>query len=172
MDVLRRFVDGDTNAFEAIFRENERDIYRLLVRMVRDPAIAEDLVIETFWRIHRSRATFDWRRSFRAWARRIAANVARDHLARRRPEVELPGAVPDPAQSDPVVTREIRMHVRRGVDELPAKHRLVVVLALIEEMPLREVAEVMGIPLGTVKSRLFHAVRLLRRKLQRWGIEP
>ena len=172
MEVLRRFVDGDINAFEAIYREHERDIYRVLLRMVRDPATAEDLVIETFWRVYRSRATFDWRRSFQTWVRRIATNVARDHLRRRRLEVELPESLQQPSQADPVVTKEIRLHLHRAVAELPVTQRMVVMLALVEGMPQQEVAEAMGIPLGTVKSRLFHAVRLLRKKLQRSGIEP
>jgi RNA polymerase sigma factor (sigma-70 family) len=85
MDLPARFVDGDIDAFEAVFREHHRDVHRWIAALVRDGAIAEDLTIETFWRIYRSRATFDPARSFRAWARQIATNVARDHLARRRP---------------------------------------------------------------------------------------
>jgi RNA polymerase sigma-70 factor, ECF subfamily len=172
MELLRRFVNGDMDAFETIFQQGQQDIYRLLVRMVRDPAAAEDLVIETFWRVYRSRATFDWRQRFQPWVRRIATNVARDHLGRRPTEVELPETVPQPPQGDPAVSGDVRRKVWRAVAELPPKHRIVVMLALIEEQPHREVAEALGIPVGTVKSRLFHAVRLLRRKLQRLGIEP
>jgi RNA polymerase sigma-70 factor (ECF subfamily) len=172
MDLLRRFVEGDIDAFETIFRQSESDIYRWLLRMVRDPATAEDLLVETFWRIYRSRATFDWTQSFQAWARRIATNVARDHLGRRRVEIELPEDLAQPPQPDPAVGEEIQTAVRRAVAQLPAKHRIVVTLALIEERPHREIAEALGIPLGTVKSRLFHAVRLLRRRLERLGIEP
>jgi RNA polymerase sigma-70 factor (ECF subfamily) len=83
MELLRRFVEGDTDAFETIFRQHQSEVHRWLVRMVRDATIAEALVVETFWRIYRSRATFDWKRSFEAWARRIATNVARDALRRR-----------------------------------------------------------------------------------------
>jgi RNA polymerase sigma-70 factor, ECF subfamily len=172
MDLLRRFVEGDIDAFETIFRQSESDIYRWLLRMVRDPATAEDLLVETFWRIYRSRATFDWTQSFQAWARRIATNVARDHLGRRRVEIALPEDLAQPPQPDPAVSEEIQTAVRRAVAQLPAKHRIVVTLALIEERPHREIAEALGIPLGTVKSRLFHAVRLLRRRLERLGIEP
>ena len=79
---LQAFVSGDQAAFEALFREHQREVYAWIVRLVRDPAAAEDLTIETFWRIYRSRARFDPSRSFGAWARRIAVNVAIDHLNR------------------------------------------------------------------------------------------
>jgi len=172
MELWRRFAEGEVDAFETIFRESHQDIYRWIVRIVRDPGIAEDLVVETFWRIYRSRATFDWTRSFQAWSRRIATNVTRDYLARRPIEVELPDALAEPPQPDPLVTQDIQRKVRIAVAQLPPKHRIVAMLALVEEQSHRDIAAALGVPVGTVKSRLFHAIRLLRRKLQRLGIEP
>lgn len=172
MELLRRFVEGDVAAFETIFREAEPDIYRWLLRMVRDPAIAEDLVIETFWRVYRSRATFDWTQSFQAWARRIATNVARDHLRRCPREVGLPQSLSTPPQPDPAVSQDIARKVRQAIAALPPRHRIVVVLALVDEVPYSEIADALGLPVGTVKSRVFHAVRRLRRRLRQLGIEP
>jgi RNA polymerase sigma-70 factor, ECF subfamily len=172
MELLRRFVEGDVAAFETIFREAEPDIYRWLLRMVRDPAIAEDLSIETFWRVYRSRATFDWTQSFQAWARRIATNVARDHLRRRPREVGLPQSLSTPPQPDPAVSQDIARKVRQAIAALPPRHRIVVVLALVDEVPYSEIADALGLPVGTVKSRVFHAVRRLRRRLRQLGIEP
>jgi RNA polymerase sigma-70 factor, ECF subfamily len=172
MELLRRFVEGDVAAFETIFRETQHDIYRWVLRMVRDPAIAEDLVIETFWRAYRSRATFDSAQSFQAWARRIATNVARDHLHRRRTEVELPESLSAPMQPDPAVSQDIARKVQQAIAALPPKQRIVVLLALVEDVPHREIAEALGVPEGTVKSRVFHAVRRLRQRLRRLGIEP
>jgi len=79
---LRAFVAGDEAAFEALFREHQREVYGWIVRLVHDPSAAEDLTVETFWRVYRSRARFDPSRSFGAWVRRIAINVALDHLKR------------------------------------------------------------------------------------------
>lgn len=172
MELLRRFVEGDVAAFETIFREAEPDIYRWLLRMVRDPAIAEDLSIETFWRVYRSRATFDWTQSFQAWARRIATNVARDHLRRRPREVGLPQSLSTPPQPDPAVSQDIARKVRQAIAALPPRHRIVVVLALVDDVPYSEIADALGLPVGTVKSRVFHAVRRLRRRLRQLGIEP
>src|SRR6185295_18533681 len=79
-DLLRRFVLGDHDAFESLFRQFEREVYGWSLRIVRDGSVAEDVVVEAFWRAYRGRAHFDPTRSFGAWMRRIVTNVARDHL--------------------------------------------------------------------------------------------
>src|SRR5271166_5549843 len=79
-ELLERFAHGDLDAFEALFRQFQGEVYRWVVRIVRDPGVAEDLTIEAFWRIHRAHARFDPQRSFGAWARRVATNAALDHL--------------------------------------------------------------------------------------------
>ncbi len=80
MELLKRFTEGDVEAFEELFRRFQAEVYAWIVRIVRDPGIAEDLTVETFWRIYRSRARFDPEKSFAAWARRIATNLAIDYL--------------------------------------------------------------------------------------------
>lgn len=72
---LERFTRGDIQAFEALFREYQGEVYGWIIRIVHDSGAAEDLTIETFWRIYRARARFDPCRSFGAWARRIATNL-------------------------------------------------------------------------------------------------
>jgi RNA polymerase sigma factor (sigma-70 family) len=71
------FTQGDVRAFETLFRKHQGSVYRWIVRIVRDPAAAEDLTLETLWRIYRARARFDPRRPFGAWARRIATRPCR-----------------------------------------------------------------------------------------------
>lgn len=83
---LERFTQGDIQAFEALFREYQGEVYGWIIRIVHDSGAAEDLTIETFWRIYRARARFDPYRSFGAWARRIGTNLAMEHLSRRRLE--------------------------------------------------------------------------------------
>ena len=88
MELLERFSQGDVKAFEVLFQQFQKGVYGWIVRMVRYSRAAEDLTVETFWKIYRSHARFDPGRSFGAWARRIAANLALDYLKKRRPEVE------------------------------------------------------------------------------------
>ena len=89
MDLLERFAQGELEAFETVFRQFQGEVFGWIVRIVRDPGIAEDLTVETFWRIYQARSRFDPTRSFGAWARRIATNVALDYLKMVRPEVSL-----------------------------------------------------------------------------------
>ena len=172
MDLLERFATGDLEAFEALFRQHQKEVYRWILRIVRDTGAAEDLTVETFWRIYRARQRFDPAvGNFRAWARRIATNAALDHLRHARKETELPDDYPAAPHSDPAVRGELRGHLRRAFLELPAKYRLVATLALIEEEPYDEIAEAAGISAALVKVRVFRAVRLLRKKLSSLGLE-
>lgn len=169
---LEQFTRGDIQAFEALFREYQGDVYGWIVRIVRDPGVAEDLTIETFWRIYRTHARFNPRRPFGAWTRRIATNLALEHLARRRGEKPLdrdfsPGTAPDPA-----VSADVRAKVAAAFGELPAKLRAAATLAIIEETPYAEIAGALGISINGVKSRVFRAVRLLRKTLEKRGVRP
>src|SRR5690349_22446787 len=75
MELLERFAAGDLEAFETLFREHQREVYAWIVRIVRDSGIAEDLTVETFWRIYKYRARFRPDGNFRALARRIATKI-------------------------------------------------------------------------------------------------
>lgn len=175
-DLLRRFAHGDRGAFEALFRQFEREVYRWILRIVREPDTAEDALVEAFWRAYRGRARFDPSRSFGAWMRRIATHCAIDQLnaIRRRnwQQLDVVGQIPPGPEArggpaDPVLND----HIRRAFAALPPKLRVVAALALIEELPLAEIADALGVPLGTVKSRLFRATRDLRQQLTRLGIQ-
>jgi RNA polymerase sigma-70 factor (ECF subfamily) len=176
-DLLRRFTQGDREAFEALFRQFEREVYRWILRIVREPSVAEDALVEAFWRAYRGRARFDPSRSFGAWMRRIATNCAVDQLnaARRHRWLELDdvGRVPPNTgaafggPTDP----NLSSHIKRAFASLPPKLRVVATLALIEELPQAEIADALGVPVGTVKSRLFRATRQLREELRGLGIQ-
>ncbi len=171
MELLERFAADDMNAFETLFHQFQRDVYRWIVRIVRDPAAAEDLTVETFWRIYRSRARFDPKREFGAWARRIATNVALDHLRRSPRETELDVDRAVAPSSDAAAQHIVRDTLRRAFRSLPRKLRAVATLALIEEQPHAVIAEALGISVGAVKTREFRAVRLLRQSMKRMGVD-
>ena len=172
MELLERFAAGDLEAFEALFRQHQSEVYRWTVRIVRDTSAAEDLTVETFWRIYRARERFDPAAgNFRAWARRIATNAALDHLRHARKETELSEDYPAAPRADSAVRSEMRGHLRQAFLELPAKYRLVATLALIEDDPYDQIAEAAGISVALVKVRVFRAVRMLRKKLSSFGLE-
>jgi RNA polymerase sigma-70 factor, ECF subfamily len=171
MELLQRFAAGDLDAFEALFRQHQKDVYGWVVRIVRDRGIAEDLTVETFWRIYRARPRFDPAGNFQGWARRIATNAALDHLRTVRQTTELPEDLAGPREPDPAVRRETREQITEAFSQLPAKYHLVATLALIEEEPYEKIAEAVGISASLVKIRVFRAVRMLRKKLQSLGVD-
>src|ERR1035438_9113295 len=110
--VLNEFQQGSVDAFETLFRQHQRAVYGWILRIVRNPAAAEDLTVETFWRIHRAHARFQPALGFEGWARRIATYAALDWLRTCRPEceltAELSAELAAPAIADAAVSAEIR----------------------------------------------------------------
>lgn len=172
MDLFRRFALGEIDAFETLVRQYQGEVYGWIVRIVRDPSIAEDLTVETFWRAYRARQRFRPDGNFAAWTRRIATNLALDHLRSKRPEQSLltePAGVPSP---DHVVQQETREKIQQAFRRLPAKLQVAAALALLEEQPYHEIADALGISVGAVKLRVFRAVRILRQQLSHLGVRP
>ncbi|MGO9324420.1 MAG: RNA polymerase sigma factor [Terracidiphilus sp.] len=175
-NVLDAFRQGDLDAFEALFREHQRSVYGWILRIVRDLTAAEDLTVETFWRIHRAHARFEPARAFEPWARRIATRAALDWLRARRSEsgqTDLDVAdLPSKSAPDPGIAAEIRMKTSQAFARLPPGLRVAAVLSVIEEQPHKDVAAALGISVGAVKLRVFRAIRLLRKDLLQQGITP
>lgn len=194
MELLERFALGETDAFEALFREFQREVHGWIVRIVRDGDTAEDLTVEAFWRMYRAHARFDpWHKSrtrgfrerqatpepgrwdahsesdpdgsFGAWARRIATNLALDHLKKMRRELPLLIEPVEQTSASPVAQRELREQIDRAFRELSPKLRVVATLALIEDVAYEQIAEALGISMVTVRVRVFRAVRILREQL-------
>ncbi|MGA2349084.1 MAG: sigma-70 family RNA polymerase sigma factor [Terracidiphilus sp.] len=174
--VLNQFRQGSETAFETLFHQHQRAVHGWILRIVRDPATAEDLTIETFWRIHQAHARFDPAQGFEGWARRIATRVALDWLRAQRTQnelsIEVCAEVAAPAIADPAVSAEIRMKSALAFGRLSPKLRIAATLAVIEELPQKEVAAALGISIVAVKLRVFRALRLLRKELERQGITP
>jgi RNA polymerase sigma-70 factor, ECF subfamily len=172
MELLERFAHGDLNAFETLFSKHQAVVYSWILRIVRNRSTAEDLTVETFWRIYRAHARFDPGRPFEAWARRIASNVAVQYLRRTRSEVSLAENLVATEVGDPVEQKRIVEGIQQAFHKLPEKLRIAAVLALIEDRPYQEIAEALGLSVAGVKSRVFRAVKRLRKNLRDLGIEP
>jgi RNA polymerase sigma-70 factor (ECF subfamily) len=173
--VLERFRQGDPQAFEALFHLHQRAVYAWTLRLVRNPATAEELTVESFFRIHRAHARFDPAQGFEGWARRIATRAALDWLRAHRPEDEpAPYGLeaPAPPIADPAITAEIRARTAEAFLRLPPKLRIAATLAVVEELPHKEVAAALGITVAAAKVRVFRALRRLRKDLEKRGITP
>ena len=174
MELLERFAAGDQEAFESLFRQHQGDVYRWVMRIVRNHATAEDLTIETFWRAYRAHARFDPKTGHCAgWLRRIATNAALDYLRTARREVPLEDRASETGKTESAAEHaEMRRKILAAINTLTPKVRVVVLLALIEEESYTEIAEALGISVNVVKVRVFRGVRALRKELEKAGIRP
>src|SRR5260370_25873603 len=132
MSLLERFTQGDAEAFEDLFRKFQGGVFAWIVRIGRDRGVAEDLTLETFWRIYLARARFRPDGNFGAWAFRIATNVALKHLRQRRLEEALPGDIAHEDLPDAAVHQEAGDQIPPAVWKLPAKLPGALMLAPVE----------------------------------------
>jgi|SRR6476620_1044488 RNA polymerase sigma-70 factor (ECF subfamily) len=169
---------GDPDAVSDLIGRYQHRLYRFLVRLVQDPATAEDLFQQTWIRLMEKIGSYDARRSFEAWLFAIARNLAIDHLRRRRAisldEQDESGQAPvDRLTAGGRDALEQLLDFERGallaaaITELPAIHREVLTLRFEEEMKLEQIAEIAAIPLSTVKSRLHRALESLRIRIEK-----
>jgi RNA polymerase sigma-70 factor, ECF subfamily len=159
---------GDHDAFAELVRRWETPIQRLCGRMIGDLHKAEDLAQETFARVFVRRASYEPTGRFSTWLWRIAINLCHDELRRRtrrgEQSLQFEGAdgedgetapvSPDATPSEELQTLEKSERIRAAVGRLPEKLRVVVLLRHYEGLKFAEIAEVLGIPDGTVKSRM------------------
>lgn len=145
---------------------------------MKSPHDADDVVQEAFIRAFQALGRYDLGRPFRPWIHRILINVCKDQWKRRRWRLTPLDQVHEICDSDSLgpesefLRTEEHATLAKAIGCLSAKHRIVVILHFLNNMRISEVAEAVGIPEGTVKSRLYHAVRTLRRRLERAETAP
>ncbi len=179
--------EGDAAAFNLLVWRWEKPLYNFIYKYVGDATLAEDLVQDTFMRVLKSIARYTHQGSFSTWLYRIAVNLCKDHLKRKRlPMVSLQDAYANAAGETVYVqdrvadngartdaellTAEREETVRRLLSALPEEQRIVILLKEYQELTFREIADVLDVPEGTVKSRLYHALRSMRESLERTGL--
>ncbi len=183
-NLVERVRERDARAFETLFERYGELIRRHLARITRDDAAAQDLVQEVFLRVWTRAEQWDGRGSFKAWLYRIATNLALNHLRSMRRRREQPLDAPDELADNeeensipawmiddsalgPDVILELaerRERLRRLVGRLPDEKREVFRLVHEMELSMRDAADELGVPEGTVKSRLYYAKRRLARE--------
>jgi len=188
--LMLRYTRGDADAFEQIVRRYRNELFAFLARFLGDRVLAEDVFQETFLQVHISAGGFDVSRRLKPWLFTIAANKARDALRSRgrHPAAPLDARV-SASGSEPtryvdlmaakvsqpgetIQNREAAAAVKSIVQRMPESLREVLLLAYFHELAYKEIAEVCGVPLGTVKSRLHVAVKEFGRRWKTARGEP
>ena len=160
--------------FEARLEENAGLAFRVARAVLHNTADAEEVAQDAFLRAHRNAGRLRDGRSFREWLVRITFRMALDRARamrrRERRETDWVRSRPDVSAEDAAASGEMRRRVREALDKLPEKFRLALILTAIEGHSLEEVAEMLGVPEGTVKSRLHFGRKQLAEQL-RWLAE-
>ena len=164
IDALR----GDPDAFATLVERYDRAVYHLAYRTMRDEEEAKDVTQEAFFKAYRSLKTFKPGAKFSTWIFAIAYHACCDRLNRRKrySDEELPDrADPSRGPAESVIAADEAHRLRQAIAELPEKYRTVVTLYHLQGKQYDEIATVLGIPVGTVKTHLFRAKEQLRRML-------
>lgn len=174
--LLQDFLDGNPASFELLVRRHSQELHQFVLRFTGDSVAAEDVVQDTLLQVHQVAGQFDPTRRFKPWLFTIAANKARDYLRRRSRKREvsfeaqlqnesgstkrfldlLSGETSSPDSG--LLQVEMRQIVKAVVEEMPDPLKEVLILAYFHRFPYKQISEIVGIPLGTVKSRLHTAV--------------
>jgi RNA polymerase sigma-70 factor (ECF subfamily) len=175
--LIRRIAEGDRLAMQVLFARHQLQVYRFVLRLVRNEAAAEDLISEVFLDVWRQAGRFEGRSQVTTWLLSIARFKALSSLRRRRPEAELDeeqAAAVEDASDDPAVTLQKKDKgalLRQCLEALSAEHREIIDLVYYHERSVEDVARILDIPQGTVKTRMFYARKKLSEVMQARGVD-
>ena len=177
---------GDEHAFEMLYHRYEKPIFSFIYRIVMNAVDAEDLCQETFFRVAREKKKYKAIGTFKTWLFRIALNLSRDRLRRKKirsylslnnlsipankDEIELQNSISNPGP-DPIETSEIselKIMVQKGFAKLPEKQRTVVILKEYQTLKFSEIARILKCPIGTVKSLNHRGHKNLKKILSKY----
>ena len=179
--LIRRAQQGDNVAFEELLLLHQKKVYNLCLRMSANPDDALDLSQEAFLRAWRSLGQYQFEASFSTWLFRLTSNICIDFLRRKKrrqetsltesyddsdegAELSVPDAQPGPEQQ--AMTNETKIELARAMEQLSPEHREILQLRVIEDLQYEQIADILGVRVGTVKSRLARAHLSFRKILK------
>lgn len=177
--LIKKVKKGDHQAFADLVDCYKNSVYSICLRMVGNREEAEDISQEAFIRAYNNISKFDSDRKFSTWLFRIATNLSIDSLRRKKPSISLDAEIPGTeglalntllpgntaAPDEQIVRAETEQWIQKEIGALPDKYRSAVVLKYVEDLSLKEISEIMGLPVGTVKTRVHRGREMLRRNM-------
>ena len=169
LELISRYLGGDVGAFDELMRAHEDRVFGICLRMLRDRQAALDATQETFLTVFRKADRYRAQAAFSTWLYRVAVNTCYDQLRRgkRHKAAPLPDTndPPDTHTADAMAAAEVRPDIEQALQDLQPEFRAAVVLVDLEGLALEQAADLLGVPIGTVKSRVFRGRRLLAEAL-------
>lgn len=169
IDLIQQYLEGNTNAFDELMRAHEDRVFGICLRMLRDRDAALDATQETFLTVFRKADRYKAEAAFSTWLYRVAVNTCYDHLrrAKRKHADALPDHIDpaDPSIGDQLEAVELRPDLEAALQGISTEFRAAVVLVDLEGLALETASEMLGVPVGTVKSRVYRGRRQLAERL-------
>ncbi len=178
--LIANALQGDQKAYEALLARHNKAIFHVVMKIVRNREEAQDLVQETFMKAFNALASYRSEYRFSTWLYKIAANCAIDFIRKKRIEAlsldkpietkdgrvefEVPDSSWNPEQD--LVRKQKLKSIDEAIDSLPDKYREVIIYRHKDDKPYEEIADILKVPVGTVKARIFRARELLKKKLK------
>lgn len=182
-ELLRRFNEGDAEVFELLVRRYERPLYNFILRSVRRRERADELLQDVFLKVVQRSGDFKGNSKFSTWLYTIARNLCIDHsrkmVFRRHKSLDAPGrsdgedgptllertASEEPRTDRVAIAKDLQVRITAAVEELPEEQKEVFLMRQVQGMAFKEIADVVGVPENTVKSRMRYALERLQRAL-------
>ncbi|QAR33925.1 sigma-70 family RNA polymerase sigma factor [Geovibrio thiophilus] len=178
--VVEKVIGGDAASYELLIRKYQSKLFSTVLHMVKNRELAEDIVQESFLRAFRKLDTLNNRSQFYPWIKRIALNMALNHFEKEKRVLDVESDDDESSFFENIASgespeeltlkEEMKRYVRMFVDSLPDRLRVVIILREVDDMSYEEIAEMLNIPLGTVRSRLFNARNIIKERLIKQGL--
>jgi RNA polymerase sigma-70 factor (ECF subfamily) len=178
--IIEKVLDGDSQAYEMLILKYQSKLFATSMNVVKNRELAEDIVQEAFMKGFMKLDSLKNREQFYPWLKRIALNIALNHFEKEKRVMDVESEDDETSFFENIgsgespeeltLKEELHRYVRSYVDSLPDKLRVVIVLREVEDMSYEEIADMMNIPLGTVRSRLFNARQIIKDRLINQGL--
>ncbi|WP_100374485.1 RNA polymerase sigma factor SigW [Bacillus sp. FJAT-45037] len=178
--IIHEVKQGDEQAFAELVELYKDKVYQVAYRMVGNAHEAQDVAQEAFLRAYTNLDRFDVNRKFSTWIFKIATNVAIDRLRKKKPDFYLQDSVNgsdhltyesqlaavEASPDEQVLTMELQEWVQDEINQLPPKYRIAIVLKYLEDLSLKEISEILDMPISTVKTRIHRGREALRKRMR------
>jgi len=180
--LIEEILKGKSSIYELLILKYQNQLFATVINIVKDEDLAQDIVQEAFLKAYESLNSLRDRNQFYPWIKRIAINESLMKIDRNKRYVDMYdesqeeddyffNSITDEKNPEKeLIDEEMRRYVRKYVESLPSKLRTVIILREVEDLSYEEIAEILNIPIGTVRSRLFNARQIIKERLIKQGL--
>ncbi|MEI6092113.1 MAG: sigma-70 family RNA polymerase sigma factor [bacterium] len=166
--LVKQVVEGNKTAFNMLVRNHQRGVYAIVFSMVKDHDTTDDIVQDSFIKAYKNIQSFEGKSSFKSWLYSIAINTAKNTLKasslRNMVDYETVVLHVSPRAGESIEDQEMQAILTEEIEKLPSKQKMALTLRIFDELPFKEIAEIMECPYDTAKANFRHAINSLRKQ--------